>query len=175
LADPLRVAEEDQRRLDAVQAPPGAAQVAQVEPHIAKVRQGMARLIDGYAEGYLDKAEAEPRIRRFKERLQALEEQASQLRTQAQTQADLQWVIGRLEEFGAKVQGGLEQLDWHGQRELIRTLVKRVEIDRERIQVVFRVEENSFPSTPAGNGPIMQDCGRRTESAGGQQLSGCPG
>jgi len=175
LADPLRVAEEYQRRLDAVQAPPGAAQVAQVEQHIAKVRQGIARLIDGYAEGYLDKAEAEPRIRRFKERLQALEEQASQLRTQAQTQADLQLVIGRLEEFGAKVQGGLEQLDWHGQRDLIRTLVKRVEIDRERIKVVFRVEESSFPSTPAGKSPIMQDCGRRTESAISQPLSGCPG
>ena len=161
LADPQRVAEEYQRRLDAVQVPPGAAQVAQVEQHIAKVRQGIARLIDGYAEGYLDKTEAEPRIRRFKERLQALEEQASQLRAQAQTQADLQLVIGRLEEFSAKVQGGLEQLDWHGQRDLIRTLVKRVEIDRERIKVVFRVEESSFPLTPAGKGPIMQDCGRR--------------
>ena len=170
LADPLRVAEEYQRRLDAVQAPPGAAQVAQVEQHIAKVRQGIARLIDGYAEGYLDKAEAEPRIRRFKERLQALEEQASQLRTQAQTQADLQLVIGRLEEFGAKVQGGLEQLDWHGQRDLIRTLVKRVEIDRERIKVVFRVEESSFPSTPTGEGMIMQDCGRRNLTDTGQRV-----
>ena len=161
LEDPPRLAAEYQRRLDAVQAPPGEADAALVEQQIAKVRQGITRLIDGYAEGYLDKTEAEPRIRRFKERLQALEAQASQRRAQAQTQADLQLVIGRLEEFSAKVQGGLEQLDWHGRRELIRTLVKRVEIDRERIKVVFRVEESSFPSTPAGEGPIMQDCGRR--------------
>lgn len=169
LAEPLRVAEEYQRRLNAVQVPPGEVQVAQVEQHIAKVRQGIARLIDGYAEGYLDKAEAEPRIRRFKERLQSLEEHALQLRAQAQSQADLQLVIGRLEEFSAKVQGGLEQLDWHGQRDLIRTLVKRVEIDRERIKVVFRVEEGFFPSTPAGEGPIMQDCGRRDLAGAGTQ------
>ena len=172
LEDPPRLAVEYQRRLDAVQAPPGEADAALVEQQIAKVRQGITRLIDGYAEGYLDKTEAEPRIRRFKERLQSLEAQASQRRAQAQTQADLQLVIGRLEEFSAKVQGGLEQLDWHGQRELIRTLVKRVEIDREQIKVVFRVEESSFPSTPAGEGPIMQDCGRRAESATIQYLSG---
>jgi site-specific DNA recombinase len=164
LADPQRVAAEYQRRLDAVPGPPGEGQVVQIEQQIAKVRQGIARLIDGYAEGYLEKAEAEPRIRRFKERFQRLEEQALQLRTQAQSQADLQLVIGQLEVFSVKVQGGLEQLDWHGQRELIRTLVKRVEIDRERIKVVFRVEESSFPSTPAGNGSIMQDCGRGTNS-----------
>jgi site-specific DNA recombinase len=160
LEDPARLAAEYQRRLDAVQAPPGEADAALLEQQIAKVRQGITRLIDGYAEGYLDKTEAEPRIRRFKERLQALEEQASQRRAQAQTQADLQLVIGRLEEFSAKVQGGLEQLDWHGRRGLIRTLVKRVEMDRERIKVVFRVEESAFPSTPVGEGSIMQDCGR---------------
>ncbi len=153
MTDPQRVAAEYQRRLEAVQAPPGEVQVAPVEQQIAKVRQGIARLIDGYAEGYLEKAEAEPRLRRFKARLQSLEEQASQLRAQAQTQADLQLVIGRLEEFSAKAQGGLEQLDWHGQRELIRTLVKRVKIDRERIQVVFRVEESAFPSTSGGEVP----------------------
>jgi site-specific DNA recombinase len=161
LADPQRVAAEYQRRLEAVQVPPGEVQVAPVEQQIAKVRQGIARLIDGYAEGYLEKAEAEPRIRRFKERLQLLEAQASQLRAQAQLQADLQLVIGRLEEFSAKVQNGLELLDWHGQREIIRTLVKRVEIDREQIKVVFRVEESALPSMPGGEVPIMQDCRRR--------------
>ena len=167
LEDPARLAAEYQRRLDAVQAPPGEADAALLEQQITKVRQGITRLIDGYAEGYLDKTEAEPRIRRFKERLQTLEAQASQRRAQAQTQAELQLVIGRLEEFSAKVQGGLEQLDWHGRRQLIRTLVKRVEIDRERIKVVFRVEESTFPSTPVGEDPIMQDCGRRKSGVPG--------
>src|SRR5512143_2892410 len=165
LADPQRGAAEYQRRLDAVQGPPGEVQVVQVEQQIAKVRQGIVRLIDGYAEGYLEKAEAEPRLRRFKERLQLLEAQASQLRAQAQLQADLQLVIGRLEEFNAKVQNGLAQLDWQGQRELIRTLVKCVEMDREQIKVVFRVEESTFPSTPGGEVPIMQDCRRRNGKA----------
>jgi len=135
LEDPRRLGDEYQRRLDAVQAAPGEADATRVDQQIAKRRQGMTRLIDGYAEGYLDKVEAEPRIRRFKERLQALEAQAEQCRAQAQQQSDLQLIIGRLEEFSAKVKDGLAQLDWHGCRELIRTLVNRVEIDQQRINV----------------------------------------
>lgn len=158
LEHPQRLTEEYQRRLAAVQAPLGAAEVNQVEKQIAKLRQGIVRLIDGYAEGYLDKAEAEPRIRRFKERLQALEEHAHQLRAQAQQQSDLQLIIGRLEEFSNKVKTGLDELDWLGRRELIRTLVKRVEIDQECVNVVFRVEEGTFPG--GGNDTFSQDCWR---------------
>jgi len=122
-----------------------------------KLPHGMARLIDGDAEGDIDPAEAEPRIRRWQERLQALQKHTEQLRVQAPQQAALQVVMSRLEEFSAKVSAELEQLDWHGRRELIRTLVKRVEIDRERINVVCRVDESTFPS---GNGSVMQDCRR---------------
>ncbi|ADE16061.1 Resolvase domain protein [Nitrosococcus halophilus Nc 4] len=157
LEDPQRLTEEYQRRLEAVQLSPGEADAAWVEKSLTKVRQGIARLIDGYAEGYLDKSEAEPRIRRFKERLQALEAQAEQLRAQAQQQADLQLVIGRLEAFSAQVKMGLEQLDWGGRRALIRTLVKRIEIDQERINVVFRVDEGTLPP---GNTPFRQHCGK---------------
>lgn len=126
-----------------------------MDKQIAQLRQGITRLIDGYAEGYLDQVEAEPRIRRFKERLQTLEVQAEQCRARAQQQHDLQLVIGRVEEFSAKVKDGLAQLDWHGRRELIRTLVKRVEIDQQRINVVFRVGDSTFPE---GNDPFLQHC-----------------
>jgi site-specific DNA recombinase len=165
LAEPARLAHEYQRRLDAVQAPPAEADAALVDQQIAKLRQGIARLIDGYAEGYLDRAEAEPRIRRFKERLQGLETQAEQLRAQVQQHVNLQLVIGRLEEFSTKVTSGLEQLDWAGRRELIRTLVKRVEIGQDSVNVVFRVDEIGFP---LGNDPFKQHCRGRVLHPAGQ-------
>ena len=102
LEDPQRLAQEYACRLQALQAPPGQAETALIEKQMQKLQHGIARLIDGYAEGYIDKAEAEPRIRRLKERLQALQRQTEQLRMQAQQQAELQLVIGRLEEFSAK-------------------------------------------------------------------------
>ena len=158
LEDPQRLAEEYQRRLDALQTTPEDIDMALAEKQMNKLRQSISRLIDGYAEGYLDKAEAEPRIRRFKERLQKLEQQTEQRRAQSQQQSDIQLIIGRVEEFSAKVKAGLAQLDWKGCRELIRTLVTRVEIDQEHIEVVFRVGDNTFLG---GKDPFRQHCGRR--------------
>ncbi len=162
LEDPQRLGQEYERRLQAVEGGAGEGEAALLEKQIAKLRQGIARLIDSYTEGYLDKSEFDPRIRRFKERLAALEWQAEQLREQNHQQAELQLIIGRLEEFSAKVSEGLGQLDWLGRRELIRTLVKRVEIDQERVNVVFRVEDCMGSS---GNNHFMQHCGGRDLAA----------
>ena len=171
LKEPERLVHEYERRLEALQTPPGEIDARRVEQQIAKLRQAIERLIDGYAEGYIDKAEFEPRIRRFKERLQALESQANDVREESHRQAELQLIIGRLEEFGAKVAAGLEHLDWSGRRELIRTLVKRIEIDRDRVNVVFRVEDSSDPS---GSPPFWQHCrGRDFAPAGESVLALC--
>jgi site-specific DNA recombinase len=157
LQDPQRLVNEYERRLQLAQHPPEEAGGAMLDKQITKLRQGISRLIDGYSEGYIDKGEFEPRIRRFKERLQTLESQAEQLRDERQRQAELQLIIGRLEEFSAKVSAGLERCDWSGRRELIRTLVKRVEIDQERVNVVFRVEDTmGDPETR----PFLQHCRR---------------
>ena len=76
LAHPERVAEEYQRRLQTTTA--GTHQVqATLEAQLGKVRQGLARLIDSYAEGLLEKHEFEPRITRLRQRLTQLEEQRS--------------------------------------------------------------------------------------------------
>jgi site-specific DNA recombinase len=167
LEDPTRLTQEYERRLRAVQSPPEQADLTLVERQLSKLRQGITRLIDGYTEGYIDKGEFEPRIRRFKERLQTLEARAKQLYDDSQQQAQLQLIIGRLEEFSAKVKAGLDRLDWHGRRDMIRTLVNRVEIDREQVKVVFRVEDMT---TSPGNKPFLQDCWRRGLPDPGQRL-----
>ena len=99
----------------------------------------MARLIDSYAEGFLQKAEFEPRITRLRQRLWDLEQQAQKIQDQENLKAELQTAIRRLEEFGEQVKVNLADADWQTQRELIRMLVKRVEIGKEEIKVVFRI------------------------------------
>ncbi len=160
---------EYERRLEVALNPPAEADGALLNKQIAKLRQSIGRLIDGYSEGYIDKGEFEPRVRRFKERLQTLESQAEQLRDEHERQAELQLIIGRLEEFSAKVSAGLERFDWSGRRELIRTLVKRIEIDRERINVVFRVEDTmgGGPASP----PFLQHCRGRGQPVAGKPVS----
>ena len=103
------------------------------------LRQGIARLIDSYAEGLIDKDEFEPRIARMRERLKQIEEQAQQIKDEASLERELTLILGRLDEFAARIKTGLHEADWPTRREIIRALVKRVEIDQEQVRVVFRV------------------------------------
>jgi site-specific DNA recombinase len=155
LEDPQRVEQEYRRRL----APADVTERSGVESQLGKLRQGLARLIDSYAEGLIEKAEFEPRITRMRERIAALDEQAQQLAQAATLQDDLRLIIGRLDEFAARVKGGLEEADWSTRRELIRAVVKRVEIGKEDVNIVFRVSPDPFVESP--NKDILQHCGRR--------------
>ena len=46
-------------------------------------------------------------------------------------------LIGQLETFAAQVRQGLEAADWSTCRELIRALVKRVDIEPSQVKVVL--------------------------------------
>jgi site-specific DNA recombinase len=55
----------------------------------------------------------------------------------------------------------LQQADWQARREIIRTLVKRVEMDEHQVRVVFRLSP-SVPSHPCEGAPHdLQQCGER--------------
>jgi site-specific DNA recombinase len=82
LTHPERLAEEYRRRLQP-ETRPHRTPLAPIEDQISKVRQGVARLIDSYAESLIDKSEFEPRITRRRQRLARLEEQRQVLADEA--------------------------------------------------------------------------------------------
>src|SRR6266849_3502689 len=147
LAHPERLAEEYRRRLQPETRIPRTP-LAALEEQLGKLRQGVARVIDSYADGLIDQGEFEPRILRLRQRIARLEEQREQLTEEATLQTELQLIIGRLEEFAAKVHDGLEDADWSSKRDLIRTLVKRVEVARDQVNIVFRVDPYSSDADP---------------------------
>ncbi|MEK6569874.1 MAG: recombinase family protein, partial [Bacteroidota bacterium] len=159
LENPQRLEEEYRRRLEKPEKTRGENELARLQAQIGKLRQGIARLIDSYAEGLIEKSEFEPRITQMKQRIVKLEEQARQLSDEATLQAELKLIIGRLGDFAAKVNDGLDQANWPTQRDLIRSLVKRVEVDQEEVNVVFRVGSGPFSLSPDKKN--LQDCGRR--------------
>jgi site-specific DNA recombinase len=168
LKNPAKVADEYQRRLRDKGKRPGPRSGESLTKVIQKVKRGIARLIDAYGEGLLDKGEFEPRIRGAKERLAKLETEA-QVHADAEAQEqELRLVIGQLQEFAERVQNGLAEADWSTRREIIRALVKRVEVDKEEVRVVYRVSPSPFVERPDGG--ILQDCGRRDLTFAGQHL-----
>lgn len=171
LRNPQSIAAEYERRLAAAQRSEPSSDLTAVELQLAKLRRGMDRLIDSYTEGLIERREFEPRLAGFRQRIQGWETQANAMRDEAAQRRTLSLIIGRLEEFSERVQNSLTTADWQQRRELIRLLVKRVEIDRQDVNVVFRVEPPHYPPSPNSSdaaGGFLQDCRRGDLSVGSQ-------
>lgn len=159
LRNPDRVRQEYQRRLNE-EPSKQVAETEQISAMIQKVKRGIARLIDAYEDGLLTKPEFEPRLRNAKQRLSKLEAEIEAASDQATQEDELRLVIGQFEDFAQRVSEGLDQGDWTARREIIRALVKRIEIGTENVRVVYKVAPAPFVSPP-DNGGHLQHCWRR--------------
>jgi site-specific DNA recombinase len=158
LADPTRLQAEYVRRAQAAQQGTQDDTVAALTVRLRMARRGRERLIDGYAEGMLTQEDVAPRLLRLDERIAALEEQRRVAHATAEQERDLRVIIATLDEFAATVRGQLDQADEATKRTLIRALVKRVEVHRAEVCVVFRIAPSSDgPDPPHVHSP---HCGR---------------
>ena len=121
LEDPQRLAAEYRRRLDELhQGGDDRGQAVVLDRQIEGLRRGMGRLLDSYVEGVIDRDAFQPRIAGLKERLARMTAQRQALTEAAEAERSLALVIGRMEDFAAKVHRRLDELDWLGTREIIR-------------------------------------------------------
>jgi len=171
LQHPERLRQEYERRLHRLEQDHHVnADTAALEKHKRHLEQGKSRLIDSYTEGLIGKVDFDPKMTHLKVKLKQVEEQIGASRQHQAGQVELFLVINRLEEFAAAVNGRLSSLDFNTKREIIRALIKRVEIHRDEIVVVFRVDPN--PEVGSGeDGPkqlagtsSMQDRKRRIQA-----------
>jgi site-specific DNA recombinase len=173
LKDPAQVAHEYERRLQGTSRRARARQDEALAKLLPKVQRGIARLIDAYAEGLLDKHEFEPRLQGARERLAQLEAEAQAQAEEQAAAAELRLVIGHLQEFAERVQSGLAQADWSMRRDIIRAVVKRIEVDAEEVRVVYRVSPSPFVEGPDRG--LLQDCRKRgCRADGGRPPSPLP-
>ena len=148
LADPARVQHELQRRLEGDEADAQQTPHKMIEAQVAKVRRGIARLIDAYEQGLVDKAEFEPRIKAARQHLVSLEQQFKQQVDQQARQREMKLVIDNFQSFSANVMAGLDQADWQTRRKVITTLIKQVELEKEHVKIVYRVDLCPFDQRP---------------------------
>ena len=141
LSEPGRLKGEYERRLDlAEQNGKKNTDTAVLEKQKRHLEQGKSRLIDSYAEGIIEKSDFDPKIGQLKIKLQQIERQIEESKRYQAGQYELFLVINRLEEFADAMNGRLSTIDFTTKRDIIRALVKRIEIHKEEIVVVFRVD-----------------------------------
>ncbi len=149
-------------------------EVEALDRQIVRLRRGVDRLIDGYTEGIIDPDQFKPRLAGLKGRLTRLQSERDTAMAAHEAERGFQLVLGRIEEFAQRVRAGLDGLDWQARRDVIRTLVRRIESDRDQVEVVFRVPGATTPSGEGGSRPgsspaadpeqVRQRCGRNHRS-----------
>ena len=164
LENPGRIEREYERRLK--HEPKEADSEKHLQARIQKVKRGIGRLVDAYEDGLLEKSEFELRIRRSRDRLAVLEVEAKKQAKKESQLVELRLVIGHLQEFASRIQSGLHDADWSTKRDIIRALVKRVEVDEAQVRVIYRIDPLPFDHGPQRG--RLQDCLRRDHAALGR-------
>lgn len=159
LAEPRRVEEEYQRRLNLEAEGHGGPDRRRLETLTSRAQRQISKLIDAYSDGLIEKGEFEPRIRGAREQLAKWQADLHAEEAREAQVHDLRVVIGHLETFAERVRGGLDAANEASRRHLISTLVKRIEVGEEEVRVVYRVPCGPFEVGPAGG--AGQDCWRR--------------
>jgi site-specific DNA recombinase len=155
LSEPERLRQEFERRL---QNPDCAnrAESDRLDKAISKVKQGMSRLLDAYTNDLVETKDFRPRMQRLQERRAQLEGELQTLNERAQQDEDLRVAFSHIEEFADQMKAGLSTADWPQQRNILRALVKRIEIDKETIRIVYKVPAHPFAKGPQGD--QVRDC-----------------
>jgi site-specific DNA recombinase len=122
--------------------------------------QTLRRLRDAYEAGAVDLEDLVARSERVRARVQRARKDLEDAESQLKQTVEVTAVTGRLSEFANQVRNGLHSLDWQQRRQLIRTLVARVEVDDEGATVIYRVPTPAPPTdnTPPGGGSDGESC-----------------
>ena len=156
LREPRRLTTEYRRRL--TQTAPDDESVRWLEQQQAKHQRALTLLIDAYESGLLDKDEFAPRLERVRQRLQETRTQLEALHQAKDQEQTIAQALGRLEDFAARIKSGLREPTPQQQREVLKALVKRVEIAPDRIRVIYRIHPLPPEAVKMDN---LQDCSGR--------------
>ncbi len=153
LTDPSRLRSELTRRQAERQTP--TKELQQREQQVTRWRTAIDRLIDAYTNQHIDRDEFEKRIGTLRERLQREESALASLRGEMEDDIDMDVVERALSQLTDDVRSKLATADFELKRQLLKLLIKRIEIRAAEVQIVYKVPPRPFVTSPA-NGAILQ-------------------
>ena len=159
LRHPKLLRKEYQRRLS---SPKDSGNVASLKKQLATAKRSVERLIDAYTDGVLERDEFDPRLNRARERVSQLGKQLAEHNNESREQATLREALACLDDFTSSIGSHLDSADWATRREILRTLIDRIEIEEEQVRIVYRVNFPLFAkkASGAGNEKVLHFCWR---------------
>jgi len=159
LNNPSHLEKEYSRRISTLEKNSTQNKQDKLKDEQLRLDKSIARLIDSYMDGIIEKTEFEPRIKSYKNRLLNIEQRLFQLTSDQDQKLEFQAVLGKIEEFAAKVKINLEKDDWKMKRDVCEALIKQVEISGENVNIIFRITPH-LP--PINTTYLLEDCSKGT-------------
>jgi site-specific DNA recombinase len=181
LLEPERLAQEFERRLSRESRGEETTRSSRsLEKLIGQVQRRMGRLVDMYADGYIEKDQFQRDMDISRKRMSELESERRAMQEEEDQREGLRLVLGRIEEFSQQVRAGLDTSDGVTRRRIICALVQKVVIDAEEVHIVYRVSPRPFAQTAPIDGKMPLCWGREHNSPGQRprrypQLCTCDG
>ena len=163
LKEPERIQREFERRLQGEVSGAVNDEVAEIERSMVKLKRKLNRLLDAFAEGLIEKADLGPRAEKTQAELASMAAALKEKKLERDAAAELRLVVTRVEDFAQRIRDGLHAATWEQKREILRLLIKEVEVDETKIRVVYRV--NPGPGGPSPRTESFRHCGRRRSVA----------
>ncbi|HEY4933119.1 MAG TPA: recombinase family protein [Terriglobales bacterium] len=113
-----------------------------------KQQYALERLIDSFTEGLIEKDQFTSRLARTKGRIAGLDAEIQAYSGDINQMEHLRVAAKRIRELATTIGPDLADADWHRRREVIRTLVQKVEIGCENVKIVFRLLLDAARSGP---------------------------
>ncbi|MHB8603584.1 MAG: recombinase family protein [Nitrosotalea sp.] len=152
LQNPQRLKAEYERRLSTTEKV-NEREITILNKQSEKTNKNISRLIDAYSGGLIEKNEFEPRVKVMRSEIDVIEKKKSALIDSQKLQFELNLITCRIENFSLTMNANLESIDWLKQRDIIRALVKRIEIGKDDVNVVFRVD--GLPESPINENSVL--------------------
>ena len=153
LRHPDRLQEELNRRQ--CDAPEADAALAQQQARLKDLRGRLDRMIDAYGSGLIEKGEFESRIVPLRE---AHDREVAALASQRGELADVvdpAELTEALSHLAARIEQNLAAASNELKRELLTLLIKRIEIHRKEIRIVYKIHPRPFVRGPVNRGQLQ--------------------
>lgn len=151
LLEPERLAQEFERRFHGDEDTAAVARTRQtLDRQIGQLKRRVARLVEMYADGYIEKDKFQKDMDFSKRRLSELEQERQIEREKDGQQKELRLLIGQIEEFARRVREGLDAGDMATRRRIICALIKQIEVGAEQVNIVYKVNASPFAQAPTG-------------------------
>jgi site-specific DNA recombinase len=139
LKNPERLQKKPEQKLEIAR---NAENLNALKSDLGKLQRGIERLIDSYSDGAIDKEQFTSRLSRTKGRIADLDAKIRSNTGGFDHGRQLRILVDHFRKLAEHLGRGFAEADWNRRRDIMRSLIDRIEIGHVDLAIIFRTPSN---------------------------------